>query len=76
MCELWYNILDKDKKGIIMVKKCFVIQEKVIDALHEKYYISTIENCHFIFLVSVFLVQYNLKRLEMIVSTPMNQIYI
>ena len=33
--ELCDNIIDKDKKVILMVKKYFVIHEEVIDAFHE-----------------------------------------
>ena len=33
-----------------------------------KIYIPTIENCHFIFLISVLLYQWNVSRLEIIVS--------
>ena len=29
-CDLYDNILDKDKKGISVVKKCFVIHEEVV----------------------------------------------
>ena len=43
MCKLYDNILDKDKKGRLMVKKFFVIREEVIYAFHEKHYIPTIE---------------------------------
>ena len=75
-CDLCDTILDKDNKGILMAKKCFVLKTEVIDVFHEKYYIPTIENCHFILLVSGLLVQWNAERLEMIVSTLMHQIYI
>ena len=37
MCELCDNILDKDNKGKIMVNKCVVVREEVIDVFHEKY---------------------------------------
>ena len=69
MCELCDNILDKYKEDKLTVNKCFVIHEEVIDVFNEKYYIRTIEKCHFIFLVAGFLVQLNVERLEMIVST-------
>ena len=72
-CELCVKILDKYKKGILMVKQCFVLHEEVIDVFHENYYIFTIENCHLIFLVSGFLFQWNVERLEMIVFTLMHQ---
>ena len=36
-------MLDKDKKGILMAKKCVVLHEEVIDVFYEKYYIPTIE---------------------------------
>ena len=35
-CELCDNILDKEKKVRIMVKKCFVLHEEVIYVFHEK----------------------------------------
>ena len=41
-CEFCDNILDKDKRGRIMVNKFYVIHEEVIDVFHEKYYIPTI----------------------------------
>ena len=34
-----------------MVKKCFVLNEEVIDVFHNKFYITTIENCNFILLM-------------------------
>ena len=52
-----------------MVNKCFVVHEEVIDVFHENFYIPTIENCHFILIVSEFLVQWNVERLEIIVFT-------
>ena len=36
MCELCDIIPDKDKKGIITTKKCFVLHEEVIVIFHEK----------------------------------------
>ena len=47
MCELCYKILDKYKKGRLIVKKCFVLHEEVIDVFYEKYYIPTIEQLSF-----------------------------
>ena len=47
MCELCDNILDKYKRGRIMVNKCFVVHEKVIDVFHENFYIPTIEKLSF-----------------------------
>ena len=41
-CELCDNILDKDKRRRIMLKKCFVLHKEVIDVFHEKMYIPTI----------------------------------
>ena len=35
MCELCDIIPDKDKKGRIMAKKCFVLHEEVINVFHE-----------------------------------------
>ena len=46
-CKLCDSILDKDKKGILLVRKCFVIYDEVIDVFHEKYYIPTIEKLQF-----------------------------
>ena len=46
-CVLCYNILEKDNKGGIMVKKHFVIHEEVIDVFHEKSYIPKIEKLSF-----------------------------
>ena len=45
----------------------FFLHEEVIDVFHEKYYIPTIENCHFTLIMSGFLVQWNVVRLETIV---------
>ena len=59
-----------------MVNKCFVLNYKVKDIFNKKYFIPTIENCHFILLVSGFLVQRNVGGIEMIVSTVIHQIYI
>ena len=39
-CELCDNILYKYKRGIITKKKCFVLQEEVIDVFRDKFYIS------------------------------------
>ena len=58
-----------------MANKCFVLHEEVIYDFHEKYYIPTIEKCHFILLMSGFLVQWNSGRLEMIVSMVMHKKY-
>ena len=41
-CELYNNILDKYKKGRIMVKKCFVLHEEVIYVFYDKNCIPTI----------------------------------
>ena len=46
-CELYDNILDKDRKFRLMVKKCFILHEEVIDIFHEKYYIPTIQKMSF-----------------------------
>ena len=35
MCDLCDNILDRDKKVIIMVKKCVVLHEEFIDVFNE-----------------------------------------
>ena len=39
MCQLCDNMIYKDKKITLIVKKCFVLNEEVIDVFHEKYYI-------------------------------------
>ena len=39
MCD---NIFDKDKRGRIIVKKSFVIQEEILDVFRETFYIPTI----------------------------------
>ena len=65
-CELCDIIQDKEKRGKIMTKKCFVLHEEVIGVFHNKFYIPTIENCYFILIVLGFLVQWNVGRLEMI----------
>ena len=64
MCELCYIIPDKDKRGRIMVKKCFVLHEEVIENFHKKSYIPTIENFNLILFMSGCLVQQNMVRLE------------
>ena len=46
-CEFCDNILDNDKKFILMVKKCSVLHEEVIDVFHKIYYIPTIEQSSF-----------------------------
>ena len=46
-CELCDNILDKYKRERIMVKKCYVLHEEVIDVFHEKFYIPKIEKLSF-----------------------------
>ena len=47
-----------------MVNECFVLHEEVIDVFHNKFYIATIEKCHFILLLLGFLVQCNVERLD------------
>ena len=56
--------------------KCFVHHEEDIDIFHDKFYIPTIENCHFIFIVLGLLVQWNLGRLKLIFhdNAPKNNI--
>ena len=49
-----------------MVKKCFVVHEEVIDVFNEKYYILTIEKIRLVLLLSGFVVQWNVRRLEII----------
>ena len=46
-CGLCDNIQEKDKMGIIRLKKFFVIHEKVIDVFHQIFYIPTIEKLSF-----------------------------
>ena len=47
MYDLCDNILDKYKRERIMVKKCYVLHEEVIDVFHEKFYIPKIEKLSF-----------------------------
>ena len=47
MCELCDNIQYKDKRGRIMMKKCFVFHEEVIYFFNEFFYIPTIEKMSF-----------------------------
>ena len=63
MCDLCDNTFDKDKRGIIMVKKCFVLQKEVIDVFHENIYIPTIEKLSFHIDHGSLLVQWNAGRL-------------
>ena len=46
-CALCDKIPEKENRGRITVKKCFVIHEGVINVFHEKYYIPTIEKLSF-----------------------------
>ena len=46
-CELCDKIIDKYNKGRLMVKKCFVLHEEVIDVFNEKSYIPIIEKLSF-----------------------------
>ena len=66
MCELCDRIKDKENRGKIMVKKFFVLHKEAIDVFHNKFFIPTIKNCHFILIMLGFLVQWNLERLEII----------
>ena len=47
MCKLCNIIHDKDKKGRIIMKKCFVLHEEVIDVFIGNFYIPTIEKLSF-----------------------------
>ena len=47
LCGFYDNILDKDTKGMLVVKKYFVPHQEVIDFFHEKYHIPTIEKLSF-----------------------------
>ena len=47
MCGLYDNIQDKENRGRVMVNKCFVLHEEVIDVFHNKFYITTIEKLSF-----------------------------
>ena len=49
MCELCDIIIDKEKNFRIMVNKCFVLHEEVIDFFHESFYIPIIEKLSFHF---------------------------
>ena len=48
-CELFDNVLEKEKMDRIMANKRFVLREKVIDIFHEILYIPTTKQCDFIF---------------------------
>ena len=72
-CELCDKILNRDKRGIIMVNKYFALHEEDMDVFHDKLYIPTIEKCHLVFLMSGFLAQWNVRRIEVIVSVTMYQ---
>ena len=43
MCELCDTINEKYKKGKIMVNKCFVLHEEILDVSHEYFNTPTIE---------------------------------
>ena len=46
-CKLFDVIPDKDKKGRIIVKKCFFLHEEVVEVFHKYVYIPTIEKLSF-----------------------------
>ena len=73
MCELYDIILETYNKGRIMVKKCFVLNEEVINVFYEFYYIPTIEKKSFHLAHVRILVLMEMGRLEMICSALMNQ---
>ena len=47
ICNLCDGTQDKDIKGKIMMKTCFVLHEEVYYVFHNKLYITTIESCCF-----------------------------
>ena len=55
-----------------MAKINFVLRMEVIDIFQKKFYISTIEKLSF-HLANVFLVQWNLGRLEMIIFMKIHE---
>ena len=59
-----------------MMKKYFVHHEEVIDVFHENIIFPEYKNFHFMLLLSGFLVQWVVGRLEMIVSALMHKNYI
>ena len=75
MCELCDIIPDKYKRGRIMLKKFFVLHEEVIDVFAKNKIFPQYKNFYFILLVSVFLVQWNVGRLKIVVSEIMHKIY-
>ena len=60
MCKLCGVAQDKEKIVNITVKKSFVLLEIFIDVFHYKNN-SRNQNCHFILLMSGFLVKYNME---------------
>ena len=46
-CGLCDKVQDKEKWWRVMVNKCFVIHEEVIDVFYDKFYIPTIEKLSF-----------------------------
>ena len=66
-------ILNRDNKGRITVKKCFVLHKEVIGVFHGKVYIATIEKLSFDFIMFRLLVQWNMGRLEIIFPALMHQ---
>ena len=59
-----------------MMNKYFFPHEEIIDIFQEKYYITTIENSHFILLISGLFFQWNVVRIEICVYVVMHQIYL
>ena len=75
-CKLFDVIPGKYKKGRIIVKKCFVLHEEVVEVFTNMFIFPQLKNFHFILLMSGFLVQWNMGRIEMIVSALMHPKYI
>ena len=72
MCELCDTIPDKVNKYRITANKCFVLHEEVIDIFYNFLILPQYKNFHLIFIMSGLLVQWNLGRLEIVVSAIMH----
>ena len=74
MCKLCDNILDKDNKGRLMVKKCSLWGS--YRCISWKYFISAIEKLSFHIAHVRIIDSMNVGRLENIVSPVIHQIFI
>ena len=71
--DLCDKLQDKDRRGNITVKKCFVLQKEVIDVIHDKKIVPPNKNSLFILPMLQFLVQWNMGGLEIIFFMIMYQ---